>query len=226
MRARRRLGECCGLLLGTRREIAEARRARQRRGDRRRRGSSSTRRITSTPAATRGRAASRSSASITRIRTSPPCPRPPISRRRLSRPPLSRSSASRADAARGRGCSNSPTGTFASCRSSQSAECSGLRALSGRRRCSALVAPAAIFAQDPPPPSHSPRRSSARSAITGARDLAGRVVRRAAASRSGEPLADTPTNVSPQQSVERLYRDEGYTFRARARRRSIRRPAC
>ena len=76
-----------------------------------------------------------------------------------------------------------------------------------------LVAPAAIHAQDPPPVVQ-PAPIVREIRVTGARELPEDVVRRAAGVVVGEPLAETQTGAVDRmtQSVQRKYRDEGYSF--------------
>jgi hypothetical protein len=77
-----------------------------------------------------------------------------------------------------------------------------------------LVAPPAIHAQDAPAPAVQPAPPVREVRITGTRELSEEVVRRAARIDTGGPLTGTVEHVS--DSVERKYRDEGYTF-ARAK---------
>ena len=77
-----------------------------------------------------------------------------------------------------------------------------------------LVAPAAIQAQDPPSTVVQPAPIVREIRITGAKELSEDVVRRAAGVVVGEPLAETPTGAVDRitESVQRKYRDEGYSF--------------
>ena len=73
-----------------------------------------------------------------------------------------------------------------------------------------LASPAGVFAQDTAP---SPQTSAAvvRSiAISGSKEIAERAILDTAQLKTGAPLPDTPDNIS--RTIERLYRDEGYTF--------------
>jgi Surface antigen variable number repeat len=77
-----------------------------------------------------------------------------------------------------------------------------------------LVAPAAIHAQDPPSTVVQPAPIVREIRITGAKELSEEVVRRAAGVVVGEPLAETQTGAVDRitESVQRKYRDEGYSF--------------
>ena len=77
-----------------------------------------------------------------------------------------------------------------------------------------LSAPAAIYAQDPPSTVVQPAPIVREIRITGAKELSEDVVRRAAGVVVGEPLAETPTGAVDRitESVQRKYRDEGYSF--------------
>jgi len=77
-----------------------------------------------------------------------------------------------------------------------------------------LVAPAAIHAQDPPSPVVQPAPIVREIRVTGARQLSDDVVRSAAGVVVGEPLAETQAGAVDRmtQSVQRKYRDEGYSF--------------
>ena len=77
-----------------------------------------------------------------------------------------------------------------------------------------LAAPAAMHAQDPPSPVVQPAPIVREIRVTGARELPEDVVRRAAGVVVGEALAETPTSAVDRitESVQRKYRDEGYSF--------------
>jgi len=73
-----------------------------------------------------------------------------------------------------------------------------------------LASPAGVFAQDTAP---SPQTSAAvvRSiAISGSKEIAERAILDTAQLKTGAAVPDTPDNIS--RTIERLYRDEGYTF--------------
>lgn len=77
-----------------------------------------------------------------------------------------------------------------------------------------LVAPAAIHAQDPPPPAVQPAPVVRDIRVTGAKELSDDAVRRATGIRLGEPSAET-ASVSVERvadAVERKYREEGFSF--------------
>jgi len=67
-----------------------------------------------------------------------------------------------------------------------------------------VITPAALAAQDQPPPSITAVR------ITGARELSSQQIQEFARVKAGAPLVDTPEHVA--DLVARQYRDEGYTF--------------
>ena len=173
-------------------------------------------------AATRGRAASMSSASITRIRTRRRAVGHRPRRSQLSRITSTRSSASRADAAGGAAVRLRQRELSRSSRSSQSAECSGPSALVGRRAVSGWFAPAALHAQDLRRP-RSARADRPRDPRHRRQGAVGDGVRRRCGVSGRRAAAPIRPNAS-RESVQRHYRDEGYTF-ARVRRRSTRRPA-
>ena len=77
-----------------------------------------------------------------------------------------------------------------------------------------LSAPAAIYAQDPPSTVVQPAPIVREIRITGAKELSEDVVRRVAGVVVGEPLAETETGAVDRitESVQRKYRDEGYSF--------------
>jgi hypothetical protein len=71
--------------------------------------------------------------------------------------------------------------------------------------CLSVVIPAAAAAQDLPP--QPPLRAVT---IIGAREISPRTIQESLRARVGEPLTDTPEHLG--ESVNRYYRDEGYTF--------------
>jgi len=73
-----------------------------------------------------------------------------------------------------------------------------------------LVAPAAIHAQDPPPPVVQPAPVVREIRIAGAKELSDEVVGRAAGVKAGEPFTETVEHIT--DAVQRKYRDEGYSF--------------
>jgi hypothetical protein len=73
-----------------------------------------------------------------------------------------------------------------------------------------LVAPAAIHAQDPPPPVVQPAALVREVRVTGAKELSDDVVRRAAGISVGEALTETVDRTA--DAVQRKYQDEGYSF--------------
>lgn len=77
-----------------------------------------------------------------------------------------------------------------------------------------LVAPAAIHAQDPPPPAVQPAPIVREIRVAGAKELTDDIVRRAAGITVGEPPAETQSGAVDHvaDAVQRKYRDEGYTF--------------
>jgi len=72
-----------------------------------------------------------------------------------------------------------------------------------------VLAPAALAAQDAQP-AQPPQPALRDIQITGARELGGSTIRDAVPVRIGEPFTSTTDQVA--SAVERLYRDEGYTF--------------
>src|SRR4051794_16580394 len=68
-----------------------------------------------------------------------------------------------------------------------------------------MAAPAGAALQDPPPAPPAPAVH-----IVGAREISVQVIQEALRIRIGEPLPDTPERLA--ESVQRQYRDEGYTF--------------
>src|SRR5205814_7187160 len=73
-----------------------------------------------------------------------------------------------------------------------------------------LIVPAAVAAQDPPAAPQPPAPEVRSITITGAKELSPVVVRHEAGVREGEPLRDTPEEISTR--IRRAYREEGYTF--------------
>ena len=73
-----------------------------------------------------------------------------------------------------------------------------------------LATPAALRAQDPPTSTAQPGPSVREVRVTGAKELADDVVRRATRITTGEPFTETVEHVA--ESVAQKYRDEGYSF--------------
>src|SRR5437899_6865351 len=71
------------------------------------------------------------------------------------------------------------------------------------------IPPAALLAQDASPaPQAAPLVRSIR--LTGTKEVSDRTIQAVLGVRVGQPLPDTPEHLS--QTIERLYRDEGYSF--------------
>ncbi len=71
------------------------------------------------------------------------------------------------------------------------------------------IAPAGLLAQDvPPTPQAAPLVRSIR--LTGTKEVSDRTIEEALGVRAGQPLPDTTEHLSGK--IERLYRDEGYSF--------------